>query len=212
MPIPDNPKIYHIVHGSRLSSIISDGGLLCDAIVNENDKPGQVIGMSSIKQRRLDRGLSSHQDLRVGDCVPFYFCPRSVMLFVIARANHPELAYKGGQEPIVHLEADMPRVVRWADANDRRWAFTTSNAGSRYFEDYSDLAHLSEIDWEAVRARDWRTCKEGKQAEFLLEGFLPWGLVSRIGVMNRSIYDRVLPILSRAGHQPDLEIRRGWYY
>ena len=212
VPIPDNPKIYHIVHGSRLSSIISDGGLLCDAIVNESYKPGQVIGMPSIKQRRLVSALSSHQNLRVGDCVPFYFCPRSVMLYVISRANHPELAYRGGQNPIVHLEADLKRVVRWADANNRRWAFTTSNAGSSYFEDYSGLAHLNEIDWGAVRARDWRTCRDAKQAEFLLEGFLPWSLISRIGVMNRSIYDRVLPILQNAEHRPELEIKRDWYY
>jgi hypothetical protein len=43
------------------------------------------------------------------------------MLFVIHRANHPELAYRGGQEPIVHLEADLYEVIRWADADGRRW-------------------------------------------------------------------------------------------
>ena len=212
MPIPDSPKIYHIVHGSRLRSIIKDGGLVCDAVVNRNGKPGEVIGMSSIKERRLSSSLSSYPDLHVGDCVPFYFCPRSVMLYVIYMANHPELAYKGGQEPIVHLEADMRQVIQWADANNRRWVFTSSNAGSYYFEDYSDLAHLNEIDWDAVRARNWNACKEEKQAEFLLEGFLPWSLISRIGVMNRSIYDRVLPILRSAEHRPELQIRREWYY
>lgn len=58
--------------------------------------------MSSIKQRRLTLSLNSDPDLHVGDCVPFYFCPRSVMLFLIHRRNQ-ELAYQGGQEPIVHL-------------------------------------------------------------------------------------------------------------
>jgi hypothetical protein len=46
--------------------------------------------------------------------VPFYFCPRSLMLFVIYRQNHPDLAYRDGQEPIVHQEADLHEVVNRA--------------------------------------------------------------------------------------------------
>ena len=64
--------------------------------------------------------------------MPFYFCPRSVMLFVIHRANHPELTYRGGQEPIIHFEADLHTVIRWAEANGTRWAFSLSNAGANY--------------------------------------------------------------------------------
>ncbi|AWP22429.1 hypothetical protein C4901_02935 [Acidiferrobacter sp. SPIII_3] len=34
--------------------------------------------MGGIKQRRLNElRLSSHPDLRLGNFVPFYFCPRS---------------------------------------------------------------------------------------------------------------------------------------
>ena len=68
--------------------------------------------MNQIKERRLkELTLSSHPGLHVGDCVPFYFCPRSIMLYLIYRANHPELAYRGGQKPIVHLEADLQQVA-----------------------------------------------------------------------------------------------------
>ena len=59
--------------------------------------------------------INSHPSLCVGDCVPFYFCPRSVMLYVISMRNHAELSYQGGQEPIVHLEADLYDVVAWAN-------------------------------------------------------------------------------------------------
>ena len=31
MPVPANPKIFHICHVDRLRSIIVEGGLLCDA-------------------------------------------------------------------------------------------------------------------------------------------------------------------------------------
>ncbi len=72
--------------------------------------------------------------------------------------NHPELVYRGGQDPIVHLEADLRDTVAWADQNRLRWAFTLSNAGSFYFEDRCDLAQLNEIDWDAVEARNWGNC------------------------------------------------------
>ena len=102
------------------------------------------------------------------------------MLYVIYMKNHPELVYRGGQGPIVHLEADLRDTVAWADQNRLRWAFTLSNAGSFYFEDRCDLAQLIEIDWDAVEARNWDNRKESKQAEFLVERAFPWELVERI--------------------------------
>jgi hypothetical protein len=174
---------------------------------------GTTIGMNSIKQRRLNElRLTSHPALFVGDCVPFYFCPRSVMLYLIYQGNHPELAYRGGQGPILHFEADVHTVVAWADAQPRRWAFTLSNAGARYFEDRSDLGLLGEIDWNAIRATDWRQCKDGKQAEFLLELSFPWHLVERIGVQSRATYTLAVNALPTHGHRPPVEVRPEWYY
>lgn len=217
MPPPAAPKIYHIVHVDRLPSIIAEGGLLCDAEIVRRQAAGQAmgttIGMSDIKQRRLTRlMLDSHPGLFVGQCVPFYFCPRSIMLYLIHRANHEELTYRGGQGPIVHLEADLADTVAWADGNALRWAFTLSNAGAFYFEDRAELAQLGEIDWDAVQARDWRGKKEGKQAEFLVEQSFPWGLVSRIGVGSQQVYGQVRAALQAAGHKPHVEIKPDWYY
>ena len=134
------------------------------------------------------------------------------MLYLINQANHPELTYRGRQGPIVHLEADLYASVLWADQNRQRWAYTLSNAGSRYFEDRSDLAHLHEINWKAVQATNWQTCKEGKQAEFLMEYNFPWHLVERIGVYSRVIYQQVANALMVSGHQPQVEIKPEWYY
>lgn len=213
MTVPEHPKIYHIAHVDRLPSIVADGCLWCDREIQQRDPPGTTIGMNSIKTRRLNElRLASHPELFVGDCVPFYFCPRSVMLYLIYQRNHRELRYLGGQGPIIHLEADLHATVAWARAQERRWAFTLSNAGARYFEDRSELARLGEIDWDAVRALDWRRCKDGKQAEFLMERSFPWHLVERIGVLSQAMYTRVLNSLPEGGHRPLVEIRPEWYY
>ena len=214
MPVPDNPNIYHIVHVDRLPSIVADGFIWSDAEAIRRGAPGATIGMDKIKQRRLNELTldNSHPDLRVGECAPFYFCPRSVMLYVIRMANLPELTYRGGQEPIVHLQADLRQAVAWADANRRRWAFTTSSAAAKEFEDYNDLAYLDKVDWNAVEARIWPHCQDEKQAEFLMELSFPWELVSFVGVHSPEIRDRVRAAMDGAGHQPVVEVTPTWYY
>jgi hypothetical protein len=180
---------------------------------------GTVIGMNEIKQRRLNElTLSSHADLYVGQCVPFYFCPRSVMLYLLWQANHPSLGYRGGEDPIVHLEADLGTTVAWADRVGHRWAFTLSNAGAYGFEDRNTLDSLDEIDWDAVAATRWSgagissAVRHGKQAEFLVESQFPWNLVERVGVKSRAIAQRVSKALTDGAHRPPVEIRKDWYY
>ena len=210
---PQQPKIYHIVHQDRLQSIIHDGYLWSDAVmVSRRGAVGTSIGMDTIKQRRRHLPLQSHPNLQVGECVPFYFCPRSIMLYAIYRANLPELSYRGGQRPIVHLEADLRKATAWADSHGLRWAFTDSNAGSSYFDDWSDLADLDNIDWQAVQAWYWQEHKHGKQAEFLVERQFPWNLVQRIGVLSRQVQDHVARSLLASTHRPPVQVRTDWYY
>ncbi|MEO8927322.1 MAG: DUF4433 domain-containing protein [Caulobacteraceae bacterium] len=218
MPVPATPKIYHIVHVDRLASIVADKRVWCDSHMADRSDVGTTIGMSNIKARRLNElTLNCHPGLRVGSCTPFYFCPRSVMLFLIHRKNE-DLAYKGGQEPIIHLEADLYDTIEWAENSSLRWAFTLSNAGAYYFEDRADIANLADINWEAVWARQWSgnavspAVKEGKQAEFLIERCFPWRLVERIGVHSQAAVSAVSNAMQSAAHRPRIEIRRDWYY
>ena len=212
---PSKPKIYHITHIDNLTRIIARGGLLSDARMLEEGGPDQVIGMSKIKRRRLEEiEVTCHPGTMVGEYVPFYFCPRSVMLYLIYRGNHPELDYRGGQDPIIHLEADLYQVVKWANDKGVRWAFSLSNAGAYYVEFRSDLRDLHELDWVAIAATDFRDpdIKERKQAEFLVYGFFPFELVERIGVYNETIWAKVRRALAGSEHKPLVEIRRDWYY
>jgi hypothetical protein len=151
----------------------------------------------------------------VGDYVPFYFCPRSIMLYILHMGNHPDLThYRDGQGPILHLQVDMDAAINWANQHGVHWAFTDRNAGSYYAEFYNDRNGLDKIDWSAVASTDFRDSmvKEGKQAEFLLHDICPWHLVEKIGALNEKIRSHTIDILRTARYKPVVSIERLWYY
>lgn len=211
-PPPAQPKIYHITHVDNLPAIIAAGGLISDAAVIAQGGPQVTIGMGKLKQRRLTLPVTCHPSDHIADFVPFYFCPRSIMLYLMHQGNHPELTYRGGQTPIVHLEADVQEVVGWANQAGHRWAFSLSNAAAYYCQFRASLADLGEVNWQAVDARNWVSCREEKQAEFLVHGAFPWTLVRRIGVISDRIAVQVAAALRGAQHRPRVEIKRDWYY
>lgn len=213
MPVPTPPLIYHITHVDNLPRILAEGGLFSDRIMVDRGGPSVAVGMSSIKGRRLTLPVKCHGGDFVGQYVPFYFCPRSVMLYLIYRANHPDLEYRGGQGPMVHLEANLEEVIAWANAEHRKWAFTLSNAGAYYTEFRSTLSDLTDINWSAVDAIDWQDpdIKEEKQAEFLIRDWFPVSLIRRIGVQSNAIRERVLQAF-KDREMPPVVIKPDWYY
>jgi hypothetical protein len=215
MPPPDHPKIFHITHVENLREIVRAGVLWSDARRRGLGLDCQIVGMATIKERRLrELRVKCHPGTMVGEYVPFYLCPRSIMLYILHMANHPELIYTGGQGPIVHLVADLRRTVGWAEGVRRRWALTDSNAGGRLADFYADLRHLDRVNWEAVAARDFRdpVIQEGKQAEFLIHESFPWELVEEIGVRDAAIGEQVRAALGGAPHQPPIRVEPTWYY
>jgi len=215
MSDPPNPtRIYHITHVENLASILTDGGLMSDAEMVARGDPQVAIGMSEIKQNRMRLPVKCHVGDTVGEYVPFYFGPRSIMLYLLYMANHPGLTYHGGQGPIVHLELDLERTAAWATDCGSRWAFSLANAGAAYAPFRSSLAQLTEVDWSAVAATDFRdpAVKEGKQAEFLVQRFVAWDLVERVGVRSEKVQSQVLAALADAAHRPPVDVLPRWYF
>jgi hypothetical protein len=213
--VPERPRIYHITHVDNLSRVLEDERLASDAVMVARGGPTVAIGMSSIKRRRLEElRVKCYPETFVGEYVPFYFCPRSIMLYLLHMGNHPELTYRGGQGPIIHLVADLHEVVAWAEGERRRWAFSLSNAGARYTEFRNSIEQLVDVDWGAVANNDFRSAevKEGKQAEFLVHELFPWGLVRGIGVRSEEVADQVRALLAEAPDAPPVAVRREWYF
>jgi ssDNA thymidine ADP-ribosyltransferase, DarT len=212
--VPKRPKIYHITHVDNLPQMVDDV-LWSDADRIRRRLNCQVVGMSEIKRRRLEElEVNCHPGTRVGEYVPFYLCPRSIMLFLLYKGNHVDLSYTGGQRPIVHLQADLHRVIDWADSEERRWAFSSGNAGARYTQFFNNAEELDKLDWNAIAATKWKDplVRERKQAEFLLEESFPWELVDRIGAIDHDIAESVAAILDGAAHLPKVVVVPDWYY
>ena len=212
---PHSIKIYHITHLKNLPSIIKAGLLWSDTKRCELGLECEIVGMSEIKRRRLEElSVTCHPGTMVGDYVPFYFCPRSIMLYILHMGNHPDLNYHEGQSTIVHLQADITTTIQWAEENNIRWAFSTSNAGAKYTQYYKNTESLNLVNWDAVQATNFRDpfTKEGKQAEFLVYESIPLEMIEKIGVIDSKIEHKVNSVLEGMQNKPLVTIERNWYY
>ncbi len=98
MPVPANPKIYHIVHVNNLASIVADGFLWPDSVMAKR-ADAAVIGNNEIKTDRLRLPVDCHGGTCVGDYVPFYLC--------LARSC--SMSYQSEIIPMSPIETDKGR-------------------------------------------------------------------------------------------------------
>ena len=211
-PIPI--KIYHITHFDNLARIIEADRIYSDAEMIRSSREHAKIGMEKLKTDRFERPVPCHPGTMVSEYVPIYFCPRSPMLYIAYRQNHGEVTYRGGQEAIIHLEADFHRMTAAAERNNVPWAVSLSNAAARYAEFRTGSRALEELDWECINATQWRAphVKERKQAECLFHNHFPWWGITRLGVKTKTVHQHVRTVLERASHRPPVEVRPEWYY
>lgn len=203
--VPNDPKIFHITHVENLAGMLREGGIWCDAQRIARGLTSANIGHRHIKERRLKRPVVTRFGGTLGDYVPFNFCPRSVMLYVVARGHDD---YRGGQADIVHLVSR----VSIATSLGRAWAFTDRHAELAHALHYDDLSRLHEVPWHVMSRMHWSEVKEERQAEFLVHEFFPWTAVERIAVMSEATAAKVRLALEGAGHMPSVTIDPEWYY
>lgn len=146
------------------------------------------------------------------DYVPFYFAPRSPMLYSIKLGN--VTGYTGGQASIVHLVVDAEQVA----AAGLQFVFTDGHAVIDISQFYTSLSDLDKIDWAIMKERYWHDTnadldrKRRRQAEFLVHEFVPWEMVTEIGVVSHAIATQVLGLLGGGAHQPVVPVQQSWYY
>ncbi len=204
--------IYHITHLRNLTSILDEGGLWCDGIADDRNLADVDIAHAHIKARRQRKKVPAGAGGCLADYVPFYFAPRSPMLYAIHTGAVAE--YRGDQASVVHLVASAEMVAQRGLA----YVFSDGHAVMALSDFFDDLRGLDAIDWQIMRERFWADTDEDpdrkrrRQAEFLVHRFLPWNLVTEIGVLQRGTGQEVRQLLRSQEHRPEVRERRGWYY
>lgn len=205
--------IYHITHLDNLPGIVAQDALLADTSIRTRALNPRSIAYGHIKERRSRTRVTIGPRGTVSDYVPFYFCPRSPMLYAI-RQGQVE-GYPGGQAQVLHLVADAESI----EASGAHCVHTDGNAASqplRFYPGTSGLA--SALSWDVINSANWANTiddndrKRRKQAEFLVWQSVPWHTIVQIGVIDETMAVHARRLIAGAAHQPDILVRRNWYY
>ncbi|MBC8507197.1 MAG: DUF4433 domain-containing protein [Chloroflexi bacterium] len=207
----NSTPVYHITHTRNLPSIIANGGLLAWSHLNQQRVNYENIAYQHIQDRRANTQVPLPPGGNLHDYIPFYFAPRSPMLYTINRGNVEGVE---NQRSILHLVVHAQEV----ETKEIPFLFTDGHAVMAFSEYFNQLEKLNQIDWEIMKARYWNDTIEDndrsrrRQAEFLVHQFCPWELILEIGIISAQARDWVLKQVENQSHQPVVNIQRNWYY
>lgn len=190
----------HFTHIENLAAIVRDG-LLADTVVRASaSSPAVEIGNNGIKESRRLRRVPLPPGGVVGDYAPFYFAPRSPMMYAIEAGNVP--TYSGGCDRIIYLVTTVERLV----GIGLNLVFTDRNAVLTVAEYAADLDRLdSLVDWPLMKATYWNNTREApdrrerRMAECLVHRRVPWEGFAEIVTKNRACEHQAREVLSMTG-------------
>jgi hypothetical protein len=219
MTPPVHPRdrwILHFTHVDNLPSILAAGGIVCDG--NARGGLTQVeVGDVGIKEMRRSRMVPVAPGGCVGDYVPFYFAPRSPMMFRIACDHRDAIPgrYPDGDRPLAYLVTTVGAVVdaglTWVAADGNAATATTHFTG-----DLDDLDSL--VDWPLMLAGMWKDTFEDpdrqrrRMAELLVHREVPLAVIRLVAAYSEEHARRARAGLT--GHElaNQVVVRPRWYY
>ena len=141
-------SIFHITHIDNLEAILAAGGLYCDRTRQTEAIACRGIAHQHIKDRRAARRVPLAPGGTLSDYVPFYFGPRSPMLYAIDSGVVSN--YRDGQRPIVHLVSSAEAAAAALDC-----VFTDGHAEMAFSAFHADVRKLSEVVDLPLMQADW---------------------------------------------------------
>lgn len=212
MTRPEPTLVYHFTHRRHLLSIV-EHGLLSDVDAAGSSRLEVEIGHTHIKERRRVRQVPVQPGGMVGDYVPFYFAPRSPMLFAIGAGN--VATYGAGTVDLVYLVSSVERLLE----HGCDLVFTDRNAvlaTAAFRTNQADLDEL--VDWELMTEAIWRKTDrdpdrpERRSAECLAHRMVPWAAFLGVGTRTEAVATAVRQLLATVTADPFVRCRPGWYF
>ena len=212
--IPNPTPIFRFIHVDNLHIYLRRGGMHAAACWPDDGLIWKANHDEEVQSKRQTKHVPCGPGGTLHDYVPFYFGPRSPMLYRLHTGWVK--GYTEGQEPLVCLVSTAQTVA----TSNLGFAFSDGHGIAGFTKWFDRLADLEQVDWQASYATWWRDTVEDmdmerrKQAEFLVHRFCPWQCVQEIGVLNRSMKAQVEAIL--AGFPEEVRrvvmVKRDWYY
>ncbi|BCK52534.1 hypothetical protein NWFMUON74_03060 [Nocardia wallacei] len=148
----------------------------------------------------------------VADYVPFYFAPRSPMMYSIFKKNVD--TYSGSDRELVYLRTTVETLID----QGLQPVFTDRNAALQVCRFTCDLAVVDTmIDWPLMGERIWKNTEtdhdrvERRMAECLVHGKVPWSAFVEIAVCSQQTVDRVRLADGLVDRTP-VSVRPAWYF
>jgi hypothetical protein len=207
-----NPQIYRLIHMDNLPIYLERMGLHSPNHWPPDGLIYKPIHNVSIQKSRKTTPIQCGPGGTIHDYIPFYFGPRSPMLLQLHTGRVE--GYNEGQEPLIYLVSDVQTISQAGIG----FVFSDGHGIVSYTSWFDDLVNLNKIDWTVVHARYWVDTPEDpdrqrkKQAEFLIHKFLPWTLITEIGVIDKQAEQKVKAILAQYSLTTLVRIQPGWYY
>jgi hypothetical protein len=208
--------VLHFTHLDNLPSIVAAGGIACDWQAAQRGMRTEV-GDTSIKEARRRRTVPVGPGGTVGDYVPFYFAPRSPMMFRIACDCRDAIPgrYQGGDRPLIYLAARVGTVVD----SGLSWVATDGNARATITHFSADLTEVRQmIDWELMRQKMWNSTAEDpdrerrRAAELLVQDRAPLSLFHEVAAYSNHHADKARVALGDHPLAQRVNVRPDWYY
>ena len=207
--------VVHFTHVDHLTTVI-EHGLLSDTAAQAARVLTTEVGNVGIKDQRRHRPVPLPPGGVVADYVPFYFAPRSPMMFAISRGNVP--SYQGGTARLVYLLSALERLHELG----HRPVLTDRNAALHYADyrvfDPADPIDDEFIDWGLMTQEYWNNTPdepmrmERRMAEALVHERVKWDAVTEIGTQSEIVATEVRAILATARSSTLVNVRPSWYY
>ncbi|MFF0723641.1 DUF4433 domain-containing protein [Streptomyces sp. NPDC004134] len=206
-------QLFHFTHIRNLQGIFADKCLVSDTTMQLRGGVPVECGDRDIKAARRTRRVLVHPYGVPSDYVPFYFAPRSPMLYKINKGSVP--TYQEGQTPLVYFVTTVDAAV----ATGQCCVFSDGNCAAEITRHFDQLDLLAEVvDWKVISARIWaNTADDGdrmrrRMAEFLVHERLPLSAVCEVAAYDHAHAEQVSSVLRSASVDLPVSVRRTWYY
>lgn len=205
--LADTILLYHLTHINNLPSILQRESLWSHACIKTHEVSYSDVANQDVQTRRERTKIPIGMCGNLHDYVPFYFAPRSPMLYVIGRQHPP-------QQNMVYFMTSTAMIQQHCPA----FVFTDAHAIRRLTNFYEELTDLDKIDWPIMKATIWTDTDEDpnrkarRQAEFLVHNEVPLKACLGFAVYDEQIKHRVEQLLQQNGISLPVAVRRPFYF